>query len=65
MWTLETQSPIALSSDLGLRKENLKVGDAVTVDIMPALHSPYRGRIRVLKYKGQTYVDMGRIGLIE
>ena len=62
-WTLETQSPIALESDLGLRKEDVRAGDVVTVEIMPALHSPNRGRIRVLRYKGHAYVDMGNIGL--
>src|SRR4029078_12386640 len=43
-WTLETQSPIGLE-DLGLRKAAIKAGDPITIDIMPALHSPNRGRI--------------------
>jgi hypothetical protein len=62
MWTLETQSPIALES-LGLHRNELKAGDPVTVEIMPALVSARRGRIRVLKYRGHSVVDMGNIGL--
>jgi len=61
-WTLETQSPVALES-LGLHKGDVKPGESITVEIMPALVSPNRGRIRVLKYRGRTLVDMGRIGL--
>jgi hypothetical protein len=61
-WTLETQSPIALES-LGLRRSDIKPGERVSVEVMPARVSPYRGRIRVLHYGGRSLVDMGRIGL--
>src|SRR5262245_25141718 len=61
-WTLETQSPIALES-LGLRRTDIKPGERVSVEVMPARVSPYRGRIRVLHYNGRSFVDMGRIGL--
>jgi hypothetical protein len=57
-WSLESQSPESLVR-LGLRKDDLKAGDRVTVDVMPALVSPNRGRVRVLKFRGRSIVDFG------
>jgi len=56
-WSLETQSPEALNR-LGFRKDDVKPGDLVTVDLMPAISSPSRGRIRVLKANGKSFVDL-------
>jgi hypothetical protein len=57
-WSLESQSPESLVR-LGLQKDDLKAGDRVTVDVMPALVSPNRGRVRVLKFRGRSIVDFG------
>ena len=57
-WTLESQSPEALVR-LGLHKDDLKAGDRVAVDVMPAIVSPNRGRVRVLRFRGRSIVDFG------
>jgi Family of unknown function (DUF6152) len=57
-WSLESQSPDALVR-LGLRKDDVKAGDRVTVDVMPAIVSPNRGRVRVLRFHGRSFVDFG------
>jgi hypothetical protein len=57
-WLLESQSPESLVR-LGLYKDDLKVGDRVTVDVMPAIVSPNRGRVRILRFRGRSIVDFG------
>jgi len=57
-WSLESQSPDALVR-LGLHKDDVKTGDRVTVDVMPAIVSPNRGRVRVLRFRGRSIVDFG------
>jgi hypothetical protein len=60
-WSLESQSPDSLVR-LGLHKDDLKAGDRVTVDVMPAIVSPNRGRVRVLRFRGRSIVDFGQAG---
>jgi hypothetical protein len=57
-WSLECQSADALFR-MGWRKNDIKVGTRVSVDVMPALVSPLRGRVRVLRYGGRELVDFG------
>lgn len=57
-WSLECQSADALFR-MGWRKDDVKVGTRVSVDVMPAIVSPLRGRVRVLRYGGRELVDFG------
>jgi hypothetical protein len=57
-WSLECQSADALFQ-MGWRKSDVKVGTRVSVDVMPAVVSPLRGRVRVLRYGGRELVDFG------
>jgi hypothetical protein len=56
LWSLETESPIALEQ-LGFRRTDIRPGETITIDVMPALHTPHRGRIRAFTHRGKTFVD--------
>jgi len=55
-WSLETQSPIALER-LGFRQADVKVGQPLSAEVMPALKTPAHGRIRRARFGEKLFVD--------
>jgi len=57
-WGVEHASPQSLYR-AGCRKDDIAIGSLVEVDIMPGLRDNHSGRVRVIKYNGKRFFELG------
>jgi hypothetical protein len=55
---LEHASPQSLYR-AGFRKDDVAIGSVVEVDIMPGLRDHTTGRMRVMRFKGKNFFELG------